>query len=124
MAGAFDVSAAQCISVGGAGVQFGLHGQGDLKRVLGEGVEQQLPDRGVDGAAGDGLAALRTVLDALGDALVVGDFDAAAARTPPSIRQRTSRPSVPRSYAGKWAERAVGDSMAGEGFPLVGGGHR
>ena len=44
----------------------------------GEGVEQQLPDRGVDGAAGDGLAALRTVLDAAGHALVVGDFDAAA----------------------------------------------
>ena len=43
MAGAFDVPAAQCVGFGGAGVEFGLHGQGDLERVRGEGVEQQLP---------------------------------------------------------------------------------
>jgi len=52
--------------------------QGDLECVRGEGVEQQAADGGIDGAAGDGLAALRTVLDAAVHALVVGDFDAAA----------------------------------------------
>ena len=78
VAGAFDVPAAQCIGFGGAGVEFGLHGQGDLERVRGEGLEQQVGDGGVDDGAGDGLAALRTVLDAAGHALVVGNFDAAA----------------------------------------------
>ena len=43
VAGAFDVPAAQRVGFGGAGVQFGLHGQGDLERERGEGVEQQVP---------------------------------------------------------------------------------
>ena len=43
VAGAFDVLAAQCVGFGGAGVELGLHGQGDLERVRGEGVEQQCP---------------------------------------------------------------------------------
>ena len=78
MAGAFDVLAAQCVGFGGAGVEFGLHGEGDLERVRGEGVEQQGGDGVVDDAAGHGLAALRAVLDAAVHALVVGDLDAAA----------------------------------------------
>ena len=45
VAGAFDVPAAQCVGFGGAGVEFGLHGQGDLERVRGEGVEQQVGRR-------------------------------------------------------------------------------
>ena len=57
VAGAFDVPAAQCIGFGGAGVQFGLHGQGDLERERGEGVEQQAGDGFVDDGAGHGLAA-------------------------------------------------------------------
>ena len=36
------------------------------------------PIGGVDGGAGDGLAAWRAVVDALAHALVVGDLDAAA----------------------------------------------
>ena len=64
MAGAFDVPAAQCVGLGGAGVEFGLHGEGDLERVRGEGVEQQGADGVVDDCAGDGLAAGRAVLDA------------------------------------------------------------
>ena len=42
MAGAFDVLVAQCVGFGGAGVEFGLHGQGDLERVRGEGLEPAL----------------------------------------------------------------------------------
>jgi len=78
VAGAFDGLAAHCVGFGGAGVQFGLHGQGDLERVRGEGLEQQAADCGVDGAAGRGLAAGCAVLDAAVHALVVGDFDATA----------------------------------------------
>ena len=48
VAGAFDVLAAQRVGFGGAGFQFGLHGEGDLERERGEGVEQQLADGGVD----------------------------------------------------------------------------
>jgi hypothetical protein len=42
------------------------------------GVEQQLPDNGVDGGAGHGLAASPAVLDGVAQACVVGDLDAAA----------------------------------------------
>ena len=44
MAGTVDDLAAQRVGFGGAGVQFGLHGQGHLERVRGEGLEQQAGD--------------------------------------------------------------------------------
>ena len=37
----------------GAGLELGLDGERDLERERGDGVEQQLADRGVDGGAGD-----------------------------------------------------------------------
>ena len=78
MAGAFDVAAAQRVGFVGAGFELGLDGERDLERERGDGVEQQLADRGVDAGAGDGQAAAAAGLDRFADALVVGHVDAAA----------------------------------------------
>ena len=62
----------------GARFELGLDGERDLQGERGDGVEQQLADRGVDAVAGDRLAARPAALDRLADALVVGDQRAAA----------------------------------------------
>jgi hypothetical protein len=76
--GAFDVAGAHGVGFGGAGLDLGLDGEGDLEGQRGEGLEQQLADGGVGGGAGDGLAARPGVVDALAHALVVRDLGAAA----------------------------------------------
>jgi hypothetical protein len=75
--GPLHVGASQGVGLVAAGFELGLHGEGDLERERGDGVEQELTDGGVDGGAGDALAAGGAGLDELGDTLVVGDFDAA-----------------------------------------------
>ena len=64
MAGPFDVLAAQSVGFGGAILQLGLHGQGDLEGDGGDGGEQQFADGGVDALAADRLAGRRGVFDA------------------------------------------------------------
>ena len=59
-------------------MQFGLHGERDLEGQRGEGLHEQLTHGGVHGAAGDALAGLVGVLDAVPIAVVVGDLMAAA----------------------------------------------
>ena len=56
MAGPLDVAAPQSVGFVGACFELGLHGEGDLERERGDGVEQQLADGGVDAGAGDGQA--------------------------------------------------------------------
>jgi len=78
LAGSFDVAAAQRVGFVGAGLEFGLHGQGDVEGERGDGVEQQLTYRSVDRRAGHGQAARSAGVDAGAHAFVVGDLDAAA----------------------------------------------
>jgi len=45
--GAFDVAGSHGVGFGGAGLDLGLDGEGDLEGQRGEGVEQQLAGGGV-----------------------------------------------------------------------------
>jgi hypothetical protein len=109
VASAFDGLPAQRVGLGGAGFQFGLHGQGDLERERGEGVEQQAGRGVIDDCAGDGLAAGRAVLDAAVLAMVVGDLGAAAgvvahghpASPAPADRQALQQPIRRRSHSSR-----------------------
>ena len=130
VAGPFDVVAAQLVGVVGAGLEFGLHGERDLERERGEGVEQQLPDRGVDAGAGDEQAARRGAVDAFAHALVVGHLDAAAGvvahgHPPPAVaadgQALQQRRSFPRRAAVPLAAVRLGRWPAARpGWPRTG----
>ena len=69
VAGALDVVLAELVGIVGACFELGLNGERDLECERGDGVEQQLADRGVDAVAGDDEAASALALDRFADAL-------------------------------------------------------
>jgi hypothetical protein len=78
LVGALDVGPAELVGFIGAGFEFGLDGQRDLERERGDGLQQQLFDRLIDGVAWKLLADRSGALDVVVGAAIVGHERVAA----------------------------------------------